>query len=177
MASLFLIDMVEATRTEEPVKSGSRVRLQQRLWRYGPLLVWSAVIFFASSDEMSAMNTSRIVRPVLLWLFPSLSEEEIEFAHLMVRKAAHFTEYGVLALLAARAFLTSSSRILKHRWPVAAFLMVATYSLLDELTQSFVPSRTGTIKDSLIDIAGGSTALLVVSLWRRWSPSQARKTP
>ena len=34
--------------------------------------------------------------------------------------------------------------------------------LLDEYHQSFVPQRTASIYDSLIDMAGGLTALLVV---------------
>jgi VanZ family protein len=36
------------------------------------------------------------------------------------------------------------------------------YALLDEYHQSFVPSRTASIFDSMIDMAGGLTALLIV---------------
>ncbi len=138
-----------------------------RAWRYLPLLVWMALIFFFSTGELSAGNTSRIVRPVLLWLFPEISEERIAFAHFLVRKGAHFTEYAILALLAARAFSTSTRELLRRRWFTSALVLVIFYALSDEFHQTFVPSRTGSIYDSFIDIAGGLTALLCRKLWRR----------
>ncbi|MCA1849861.1 MAG: hypothetical protein LC672_02110 [Acidobacteria bacterium] len=48
-----------------------------RLRRYGPLVLWMALIFFASTGELSATNTSRIVRPLLLWLFPGITEDRL----------------------------------------------------------------------------------------------------
>ncbi|HEX8136431.1 MAG TPA: VanZ family protein [Pyrinomonadaceae bacterium] len=138
-----------------------------RAWRYLPLLVWMALIFFFSTGELSAGNTSRIVRPVLLWLFPEISEERIAFVHFLVRKGAHFTEYAILALLAARAFSTSSRALLRRRWFTCALLLVLFYALSDEFHQTFVPSRTGSIYDSLIDMSGGLMALLCRKLWRR----------
>lgn len=137
-----------------------------RLRRYGPLVVWMAIIFFASTGSMSASKTSRILRPLLLWLFPGITEEGLHFGHFLLRKGAHLTEYGVLALLAARAFLSSTRDVLRRRVYVASFCLVALYALLDEFHQSFVSTRTGTIYDSLIDMAGGATALAVLAAWR-----------
>ena len=138
-----------------------------RFWRYGPLLVWMLVIFLASTGELSAPNTSRILRPLLLWLFPNISEERLMSAHFFVRKAAHFTEYAILAFFAARAFITSSHATLRRAWFFVALLLVVLYSLSDEYHQSFVASRTGSIYDSLIDIAGGLTSLAAFALWQR----------
>jgi VanZ family protein len=138
----------------------------ERAWRYLPLLVWMALIFFFSTGEMSAGNTSRIVRPLLLWLFPEISEERITLVHFIVRKAAHFTEYAILALLAARAFATSHQALLRRRWFITSLVLVILYALSDELHQTFVPSRTGSIYDSFIDMSGGLTALLLL-LWRK----------
>ncbi len=134
---------------------------QQRLWRYAPLVVWMGFIFFASTGEFSASNTSRIIRPVLLWLFPNISEERIALAHFLTRKAAHFTEYAILGLLAGRAFTRSSHQPIQRAWFQAATLLIVIYALTDEYHQTFVASRTGSIYDSVIDIAGGLTALMV----------------
>src|SRR5215213_5743125 len=123
-----------------------------RAWRYLPLLLWMALIFFFSTGELSASNTSRIVRPLLLWLFPDISEERIALAHFIVRKAAHFTEYAILALLAARAFIGSTHPSLRRRWLTSALVLVVLYALSDEFHQTFVPSRTGSIYDSFIDM-------------------------
>lgn len=138
---------------------------RQRLWRYGPLLLWLVFISFASTSEFSAANTSRLVRPLLLWLFPNIGEARLAAAHFLTRKAAHFTEYAVLAFLARRAFITSSHEFIQRYWFQQGLLLVVIYALLDEFHQSFVPSRTASIYDSAIDIAGGLTVLLILKLY------------
>ena len=140
--------------------SGTKSSVQSRVRRYLPLLFWMALIFSASTGELSASNTSLIVRPLLVWLFPNISEERIALAHFLVRKAAHFTEYAVLGLLMARAFRGSSREFLKRRWFAISLLLIAFYALSDEFHQSFVASRTASVFDSMIDTAGGLAALL-----------------
>lgn len=142
-----------------------RHRWRRRLWRYGPLVAWACFVLFASSANFSASNTSRIIRPLLLWLFPEISEASLASVHFLVRKAAHFSEYAVLALLAARAFRTSHREQLRRLWWLAAFALVACVALVDEYHQSFLPSRTGTIYDSLLDMTGGAAALACAALW------------
>ena len=144
-----------------------RARGWSRLRRYAPLVVWMGFIFFASTREFSASNTSQIIGPLLRWLFPDISEENLVLAHYITRKIAHFIEYAILAWLAARAFVTSSRQALRQWWFFAALLLIVLYSLSDEYHQSFVPTRTGSIYDSLIDMSGGLAALLLYALWRR----------
>jgi VanZ family protein len=141
------------------------VTVSQRLWRYGPLLLWIVFIWFASTSRFSADNTSQLVRPILLLLFPNLSEAQLAVAHFLTRKAGHFTEYAVLAFLARRAFITSSSAFVQQHWFQLGLLLVAIYALIDEFHQSFVPSRTPSIYDSAIDVAGGLTVLLIARLY------------
>lgn len=138
-----------------------------RAWRYVPLFCWIAFIFFASTGAMSASNTSRIIAPLFKWLFPGITEAQLLFVHFAVRKTAHFVEYAVLALLAARAFIPSAHARLRRNWFIAALALVALVATLDEYNQSFNPARTGTFRDSLIDISGGATALALLGLWRR----------
>ena len=135
---------------------------RRRFWRYGPLVFWILFISFASTGEFSASNTSQILRPILLWLFPNLSEARLATIHFLTRKAGHFTEYAVLAYLARRAFLTSSRMFLQRYWFQLTLALVVVYALLDEFHQSFVPSRTASIYDSAIDVAGGLTVLLIL---------------
>jgi VanZ family protein len=139
----------------------------RRIWRYGPLVLWIAFIFFASTAEFSASNTSRIIGPLLRWIFPGISEETLALAHIITRKVAHFAEYALLAWLSARAFTTSSRGALRVRWFLISLLLVILASLSDEYHQSFVPMRTGSIYDSILDMSGGLTALLVYWLWHK----------
>ena len=138
-----------------------------RISRYAPLLIWMALIFFASTDEFSAANTSRFLRPLLLWLFPQISEERIAMLHFLVRKLAHFSGYTILGVLAVRAFVGSSSRVLREHWMLSSGLLIIIYALLDEYHQSFVSSRTASIFDSLIDIAGGLFAVSCLAYLKR----------
>jgi VanZ family protein len=129
------------------------------------LILWAAFIFIGSTDLLSAANTGGVlVRPVL-WLFPHASERTVAIYQFATRKAGHLTEYFVFALLCARAFRTSSRELLRQRWFLAALQLVVAYALSDEFHQSFYPSRTASIYDSLIDSAGGLVALMIV--WRR----------
>jgi VanZ family protein len=125
------------------------------------------VISFASSSEFSALNTSQIFRPLILWIFPNLSEEGVAAIHFLTRKVAHFSEYAVLGILSARAFASSANDFIQRHWFQVALLLIVCFALLDEFHQSFVPSRTASIYDSAIDVAGGLTALLVFHHWQR----------
>ena len=107
-----------------------------------------------------------LVRP-LHWLLPQASDATLRTLHFIARKAGHFTEYAILALLAARAFRTSSRELLRSRWFWTSLLLVIAYSLTDEFHQSFVPSRTASIYDSMIDGLGGLTALALLALRMR----------
>ena len=137
----------------------------QRVWRYGPLVLWLIVIWIFSTADFSSINTSRLLGPFLLWLFPDLSESRLAAIHFLIRKASHFTEYAILALLARRTFVTSSKAFIQRRWFELGLLLVTCYALLDEFHQSFVPSRTASIYDSTIDVAGGVTVLLLFKLY------------
>jgi VanZ family protein len=137
------------------------------LWRYGPVVVWTCVVLGASSPGLSSANTPRVIGPLLRWLFPGISETTLETVHFLVRKTSHFSEYALLALLAARAFHTSGRTALRRLWWLAAFALAACVALTDEYHQTFVPSRQGSIYDSLLDMAGAATALACAALWLR----------
>lgn len=134
---------------------------RNRFRRYAPLVAWMTIIFLGSTDALSASNSGLAVKSFLLWLFPHISEQQIANTHFFVRKAAHFTEYAILALLAARAFSASAHERLRRRWFAVALLLIVLYAFSDEFHQSFVSSRTASVYDSFIDISGGVAALVL----------------
>ena len=129
---------------------------------YLPLILWMGLISFASSASFSASNTSTFIGPLLSWLFPNASLETLTFIHFLIRKLGHFLEYAVLGVLSARAFDGSALAGTRNRWLLVSGILVAGYALLDEYHQSFVPSRSASVMDSLVDMAGGFTALLII---------------
>ena len=136
--------------------------VERYVWlsRYVPLLLWIGVIFFLSSSQGSMSETSRIIRPILEFLFPDATPETIGFYHAIIRKFAHFAEYAVLALLAFRALVRSR---FQDRPFVASILLAGVIAVIDETGQSFNAERTGSAGDVLIDVAGACFATAV--LW------------
>jgi VanZ family protein len=135
---------------------------------YAPLFLWISVIFFFSTAQASMSNTSRFIRPILVFLFPNAPEETLLIYHVYVRKFAHFAEYAVLAFFASRAFSLSSKNSLRKYWFPASFLLVFFIASLDEINQSFLATRTGSFWDVLLDISGGLTILLILYFFKIW---------
>ena len=104
-------------------------------------------------------QTSRIIRPILEFLFPTASPETITFYHGIIRKLAHFTEYAVLGFLAFRGLVGR-----KYRFFFAA-LLVLIVAAIDETNQSFNPARTGSPIDVSIDVCGGLIAIVLCYWW------------
>ena len=141
--------------------------------RYGPLVLWALLIFVGSGNVLSAQRTS-VLLPFIKWLFPSASPNTLAWFHFLIRKAGHLTEYAILALLAARAFRNSSHQFLQLHWFTLSLLLAMLYALGDEFHQSFVPSRTASIHDSLIDSVGALIALSIIWFRHRRKPAFAR---
>lgn len=132
-----------------------------------PALLWSVVIFMASTDTFSTAHTGSILHPILQWLIPSLTDDQFEMIHHYTRKSAHLTEYFIFYLLLFRG-VRGGRRGWYWTWAFGAWFLAAAYSALDEIHQSFVASRTASPVDSLIDSTGALLALIAVYLFYRF---------
>ena len=138
-----------------------------------PAIIWMVVIFSASGDKKSFQHSSRIIGPILHWLFPNLSENAVNSTVTAVRKCAHLTEYAILAFLFWRALrkpVRNDPRPWSWREAAIAILLVAIYAASDEFHQRFVPSRDASVRDVLIDTTGavgGILALRILWGWRK----------
>jgi len=131
-----------------------------RYWM--PAIVWMAIIFLGSTDMLSAEHTSRFLVPFLRWFDPQISLAALNAIQLGVRKLGHLTEYAILAMLLWRALRGGI------RWQMkmsilflVAALGSAIFAASDEFHQSFVPSRTGSPNDVMIDICGALAGLAI----------------
>lgn len=136
-----------------------------------PLFAWIGVIFFFSTDTFSSPHTSGFIAGILRFLFPFLSATQLVFWHGVFRKAGHVTEYAILGFLAWRTFNIYPWSGHKSKLFAAAFVLAV--ALTDELHQSYVPSRTGSLVDVGYDFIG---CLIVLMLLPR-SKNESRTLP
>ena len=127
-------------------------------------------IFIGSTDLLSAEHTSRFIGPFLRWFAPDISDATVASIQLVVRKCAHVTEYAVLSALLYRALRQSRDQAAAAA-AIIAFVAAAIFAALDEFHQSFVPSRTGSPWDVLIDCTGALAGVLIY-----WRASRNRKS-
>jgi VanZ family protein len=134
----------------------------------GPLLMWMLVIFYFSTDRASADRTRPVVGSILRRILPGiarrLSPQQTDRVDWNIRKAAHVTEYAILAILAYRA-VAWGNPVFRHRNVWLPFLIGILYAASDEYHQSFYPSREGRAADVFFDTFGVNTGLLAC-LWR-----------
>jgi VanZ family protein len=98
---------------------------------------------------------------------PTLPHHPDTVLDLILKKAAHMIEYGILAFLLWRA-LSRGRGALSRLALVTAFVVSVLYAASDEYHQTFVPGRNGTPVDVGIDAVGALAAVLVVgSLGRK----------
>jgi VanZ family protein len=110
-----------------------------------PPILWTALIFYLSS----------------LSSLPNF--EDFDFT---VKKAAHFAVYAFLYLLLVRAFrsTTVGNGTAVYWPPILAVPVAILYAISDEIHQSFLPFRTATIRDVLIDTAGITSMYLLMKV-------------
>lgn len=137
-------------------------------------LSWMWLIFSLSSQnaQVSSTQSGTVIRTILSWLdssFETLSiveqEAQIEMLQHLVRKLTHMAVYGVLGILSMSALLTHKMR--SRLRPVLAFAICVCYAVFDEWHQTFVPGRSGELRDVCIDSFGAFLGIaLVFFIWK-----------
>ncbi|HEY4639759.1 MAG TPA: VanZ family protein [Thermoanaerobaculia bacterium] len=127
-----------------------------------PPIVWSAMILIASTDLFSGAHTAGVLQQIAMRLFGhGLAPDTAATWNLIMRKTAHLTEYGILSALTFRAF-RGARKSWNPRWAIGAIIFAVLIASIDEIHQSFVPSRTGTWHDVLLDAAGAAIAQILI---------------
>jgi VanZ family protein len=144
-----------------------------RVW--WPVAMMLIVIAIESTNTFSSDNTSGWIRPVVERIFGHINDKLWAVIHHTMRKSGHFTGYGGLGIALLRAWLYTLglrdglSRA-AWRWGAVwrAILGTAFVASLDEWHQTFIPSRTGTFSDVVLDTVGASVMCLMVWVFCGW---------
>jgi len=117
------------------------------------VILWMVFMSGLSTDHFSSAHTAPFTTELLLKFLPSLAVLGIETIDLLVRKAAHISEYFIFAVLLMNV-LNNRSALSRERQIIWGVILGVIYAVGDELHQSFVPSRSPTAGDVLIDTIG-----------------------
>ena len=133
-------------------------------------VVWMAVIFSFSAkpgdeSEIQSLRAGKIVCSIFVPGYDNMSEQEqifmAESIDYPVRKAAHATEYAILAGFILGIVVTS---LINWKHLLEVVFVAVVYASTDEFHQLFVPGRNGQFIDVVIDGVGALIGVLIVFL-------------
>jgi len=125
-------------------------------------LSWLGLVLFLGGSGFGIQQTAPWIVPVLKTLAPWSSGHDLHALHVVVRKLGHLTEYAILARVWLHGLFTwRRMSVRAAAW--GALLVCAGVAFVDELHQSMLLSRTGSVADMILDALG---ALLMLMLLR-----------
>jgi VanZ family protein len=130
---------------------------------YLPAILWTAIVLSSSTDTFSSVHTFRWLVEVITRLFG----QQPRVAHVYVinvlwRKATHVVAYGLIGALWFRALRAGAIIRWTARWSWQAIAITTLIASADEIHQIFVPSRTASVSDVLLDVGGAAMAVVLM---------------
>ena len=144
-------------------------------------ILWLGLIAAESTNYGSAEYTSRFIYPFLHFLLGVSQTQFQEWQH-VIRKTGHFVGYFTLSWLLFRSWRATfpfPGAAWTIQWARISLFMTALVAALDEWHQTYLPSRTGTLHDVLLDSAAALVAqiLLFAILRSRRQETADSRTP
>jgi VanZ family protein len=144
-----------------------------------PVTLGIAIIVAESTAYFGADRTSGPLRWLFQLLFGPISDARWDFLHHIIRKSGHFLGYGAIGLAWLRAWRMTLTAAPFHTDAALALLGTAMLASWDEWHQGFLPNRTSSPWDVLLDCCGALVMLLLAWIlrrnsWRNSSPQGRR---
>jgi VanZ family protein len=132
-----------------------------------PVLIGIVVIAIESTETFGSNHTSAPLRRLWQALFGAVTDPRWDVIHHILRKCGHFFAYGFIGLAWLRAWWMTLPK--SHFFADASLALFGTALIAscDEFHQSFLPNRTASVYDVLIDCSGALVLELVVYLFVR----------
>lgn len=136
-----------------------------RVWL--PVAIAVAIISAESTEAFGSNHTSGPLRWIYEHLFGRVDNPHWDVIHHVLRKTGHVVGYGLVALTWLRAWWMTlpNSGFLEDA--VLALCGTAVMAGADEFHQSFLPNRTASPWDVMLDCAGAIVMQLLVFLFLR----------
>lgn len=160
-------------------------KILRKLLAFVPALLWYRVIwgFSAQTAVQSGGTSDGLLHSLLSIVIPAYQSATLEIQAVAVeilsfflRKGAHMTCYFILSALLLAACALWVKPIYKRCGLVVA--LCALLAGLDEYHQTFVPGRSGELRDVCIDVTGGVITLVLWLVFRwLWTAKKEDRRP
>ena len=154
-------------------------------------LVWLGVIRLESTEAASSTNTFGLLNALLSFLFGHLGRVWAVELNYLLRKSGHFVGYGILGALVFLALRNTNrdqlSLLLPRRWGTClhdlwrmewvwlGMGVAVITAALDEIHQTFLPSRSGRWQDVALDTCGAAALQVGIYVFSLWALNRRRK--
>ena len=133
-----------------------------------PVAVGISIVFIESTPYFGSDRTSHPLRWLVQLISGPLSDATWEIVHHLIRKTGHFLGYGVLGLAWLRAWRMTLTDARFLSLAGLALVGTALVASCDEWHQTFLPNRTGTPWDVLLDCCGATGLIAMTWLYLRF---------
>jgi VanZ family protein len=161
-------------------------RILAKNWWY--VVVWLGVIRLESTNAASSDNTLGLIHTILAFLHITGWAWQVNY---VFRKTGHFMGYGILAVLVFFALRNTNrdrlALVLPRRWGTClhdlwrmewvwlGMGVAVITAALDEIHQSFLPSRSGRWQDVVLDTCGAVVLQVFVYFFSLWMLNRKRQ--
>lgn len=139
--------------------SGRGPKFWIRAW--WPVVASTIVIVIESTELFGSNHTSGPLRWIFQHLFGLVGDARWDTIHHYIRKSGHFLGYGIVGLTWLRAWRRSLEAAPRLAHAALALLGTALVASWDEWHQSFLPNRTSSPWDVLLDCCGAFVMLSI----------------
>jgi VanZ family protein len=156
-----------------------------------PVVVWLGIIRLESTDFGSAAHTGLWLYRFITFFAPHISFWTIWQLDNVLRKLGHLGGYAILSALVflalrntyrdqvrtviRRTWGTHLRDLWRKEWMLLAMLATIVTASLDEIHQTFIPSRTGRWQDVVIDSSGAVLIQVALYAYSIWQVSRTRE--
>jgi VanZ family protein len=158
-----VIDPAASKRREAPTHQGLKFWLSAWI----PVAIGIGIIVLESTELFGSNRTSHPLRWLWEALFGPVANARWDVVHHFIRKCGHFFGYGALGVAWLRAWWMSLPRSRFYEDASLALLGTFLVASLDEWHQSYLPNRTGSIWDVLLDCSGSIALILAINTYMR----------
>lgn len=135
-------------------------RIKTNVWWIITFVVIISIFYATQSPGFTGSHTKGLLYSFLSSFFDP-NPSVIWTINVIIRKTGHIVAFGILAVFLYLA-LSKTRRPFLYAW-----VITTVYAVVDEFHQGFIPGRTSSFADVVLDSFGAFLALMIIKKIRK----------